>query len=248
MLNSTITVLSKHQFGRAAGVEGNLKTEVVDVNMMLVPDIRKACPEAAARAVAACQRISKRDAKQFLYEEFALNDRRELDDATLEMLGIEDAGERVALRERLYRDVTDLQKSIRKRELIAQRDRRRSSKKGRISPQDVADELWSDHESSLNLLQFPEDFVRRPNEGEFFDLPSGDVEVGLAFIDTEGLLKPGTIRVGGRVGGSLGRGQRPEGPFLEGSVPLPSIRSGQARLPMMSVQMPSAAFSSTTTI
>ena len=42
MLNSTIVALAKHQFGRAAGVEGNLKTEVVDVNMMLVPDIRGA--------------------------------------------------------------------------------------------------------------------------------------------------------------------------------------------------------------
>ena len=30
VLNSTVTALSKHQFGRAAGVEGNLKTEVVD--------------------------------------------------------------------------------------------------------------------------------------------------------------------------------------------------------------------------
>ena len=42
VLNSTITVLAKHQFGRPAGVEGNLKTEVVVVNMMLVPDLRKA--------------------------------------------------------------------------------------------------------------------------------------------------------------------------------------------------------------
>ena len=49
VLNSTVTVLSKHQFGRAAGIEGNLKTEVVDVNMMLVPDIRRASPEAAAQ-------------------------------------------------------------------------------------------------------------------------------------------------------------------------------------------------------
>ena len=57
VLNSTVTVLSKHQFGRAAGVEGNLKTEVVDVNMMLVPDIRKASPKAADRAVAACERM-----------------------------------------------------------------------------------------------------------------------------------------------------------------------------------------------
>ena len=40
ILNSTVVALAKHQFGRAAGVEGNLKTEVVDVNLMLIPDIR----------------------------------------------------------------------------------------------------------------------------------------------------------------------------------------------------------------
>ena len=45
MLNSTVVALSKHQFGRAPSVEGNL---VVDVNMMLVPDVRKAPPEAAS--------------------------------------------------------------------------------------------------------------------------------------------------------------------------------------------------------
>ena len=72
VLNSTVAVLAKHQFGRAAGVEGNLKTEVVDVNMMLVPDVRKASPEAAARAVVACERMSSRNARQYLYEEFAL--------------------------------------------------------------------------------------------------------------------------------------------------------------------------------
>ena len=88
-LNSTIVMISKHQFGRGAGIEGNLDTHVIDVNAMLVPDVRRASPEAAARAVAACERMSRRNAKRYLYEEFTLDDRRELDDATLEILGIE---------------------------------------------------------------------------------------------------------------------------------------------------------------
>ena len=98
VLNSTMVALSKHQFGRAAGVEGNLKTEVVDVNMMLVPDIRRASPDAIARAVAACERMARRTAQRYLHEEFTLDDRRELDDATLEILGMDDAEERTALR------------------------------------------------------------------------------------------------------------------------------------------------------
>ena len=107
--------------------------------MMLVPDVRNASPEAAAKAVAACQRMSRRDARRYLYEEFTLDDRRDLDDATLEMLGVEDPDERAELRDRLYRDVTDLQQAIREREIIAQRDRRRSSQRAASRPQDVAD-------------------------------------------------------------------------------------------------------------
>ena len=229
VLNSTVAVLAKHQFGRAAGVEGNLKTEVVDVNMMLVPDIRKAPPDAIERAVAACERMSRRNARRYLYEEFALDDRRELDDATLEMLGIEDADERTALRDRIYRDVTDMQQSIRDREIIAQRDRRRSARRGTTTPQDIADELWSEHESSLNLLQFPEDFLTRSNEGALFDLPSGEVEVGEAMMDTGDLLKVGTIRVGGRDGEVLDVASMSQARFLEALSQC--HRDGQVRLP-----------------
>lgn len=38
VLNSTLVVLAKHLYERPVGVESNLKTEVVDVNMMPVPD------------------------------------------------------------------------------------------------------------------------------------------------------------------------------------------------------------------
>ena len=230
VLNSTVAVLSKHQFGRAAGVEGNLKTEVVDVNMMLVPDVRKAPLEAAKRAVEACEQMSRRDARRYLYEEFTLNDRRELDDATLEILGIEDANERTALRDRLYRDVTDLQQAIREREIIAQGDRRRSSQRAASRPQDIADELWFEHESGLDLLQFPEDFVTRSNEGDVFDLPSGEVEVGTALMDIGDLLKVGTIRVGGRDGEVIDVGSVSRGRFLE-ALSL-CHHTGQVRLPV----------------
>ena len=38
ILNSTYAALSKSQFGRWVGSEGNLDTEVIDVDMMLIPD------------------------------------------------------------------------------------------------------------------------------------------------------------------------------------------------------------------
>ena len=228
-LNSTIVMLSKHQFGRGAGIEGYLDTQVIDVNAMLVPDIRLASQEAAERAVAACEQMSRRNARRYLYEEFTLDDRRELDDATLEILGIEDADQRTAFRDRLYKDVTELQQAIREREIIAQRDRLRSTQRDAAAPQYVADELWREHEANLDLLQFPEDFVTRPNEGEVFDLPSGEVEVGTAMMDAGTLLKVGTIRVGGLDGEVIDVGSVSRGRFLE-ALSL-CHRAGQIRLP-----------------
>ena len=194
---------------------------------MLVPDIRKASPKAADRAVAACERMARRNTQRYLHEEFALDDRRELDDAALEILGIEDAEERAALMDRLYRDVTDMQRSIRDREVIAQRDRRRSARRGAPNPQDIADEIWDQRD--LDLLQFPEDFVRRRNEGEMFDLPSGGVEVGVAMIEAGGMLRAGTVRVGGQDGDVLDVGSVARARFLE-ALSL-CHRAGQVRLP-----------------
>ena len=198
-LNSTIVALSKHQFGRAAGVEGNLKTEVVDVNMMLVPDVRKATPDLAARAVAAVERMAGR-ASRNLAEEFDLSGRQELDDAVLEMLGVANPSERREFRLGIYRALTDQYSATRARELIAQRDRLRSKRKGVITAEDMAEELWEDNQEALSLLQFPDDFVRRPPRGPTLDLPPGPVEVGAAMLDTGRQLRVGTIRVGGPTG------------------------------------------------
>ena len=197
--------------------------------MMLVPDIRLASQKAAARAIGACRQMSRRNAQGHLHEEFTLEDRRELDDATLEILGIDDAGERATIRESLYRDMARLQHSIRDREIIAQGDRRRSSQKGVSTPQDVADELWSEHQSALGLLQFPEDFVTHFNEGERFDLPSGEVQVGTAMFENGNHLRFGTIRVGGRDGEVIEVGDVQRCRFLE--VLSLCHRSGQVRLP-----------------
>ena len=229
VLNSTVVALSKHQFGRGAGIEGNLDTHVIDVNAMLIPDVRNADPDTAARAIAACERISERDSLRYLYQEFELEDRRELDNAVLEMLGIEDPESREMIRERLYQDITETQRSTRDREIIAQEDRRRANRTTTYSPQDIADELWSEHQATLDLQQFPEDFVSRLNAGELFDLPPGEVQVGTAMMQQDNLLKAGTVRVGGMSGEVLDVGTVPRSRFLEALSTC--RRSGTVRLP-----------------
>ena len=124
---------------------------------------------------------------------------------------------------------TELQKAIREREIIAQRDRRNASRRGSLTPQAIAAELWTEHRSSLNLLQFPDDFVGRFDEWDTFDLPSGGVEAGEAMVDVGGLLRAGTIRVGGREGEVIDVGSVSRARFLE-ALSL-CHREGEVRLP-----------------
>lgn len=230
VLNSSIAALAKHQFGRPAGIEGNLDTHVIDVNAMLVPDIRMASDEEAQRAVAAVEQMTKRSACRTLPEEFVLHDRQDLDDAVLEILGISDPGKRIELRSRIYAALAELYGATRERELIAQKDRSRSKRKSETTPGDMADELWDQHLGSLSLLEFPLDFVRSGPSRTSIDLPAGPVEVGTAMFDTGKRLRTGTIRVGGTDGVIIDIGSLSQARFAaamglcghQGNVALPS--------------------------
>ena len=69
-----------------------------------------------------------------------------------------------------------------------------------MTPAEMAGELWKELDPYLNLLKFPDDFLRLASRGEPLDLPSGSVEVGTAMIETGRRLRAGTIRVGGPTG------------------------------------------------
>jgi len=214
ILNSSVTVISKSQFGRPAGIEGNLDTEVIDAQMMLVPDPRCASNELANRLVAATTRLSRRALRRYLYEEFELPDRRELDDAVLELLGIEESQEREALRERIYHAIETDYRAIRERELIAQKDRARSKRKGRVTAGDLAHDIWESEKANLKLLEFPRDFTLGRRNTFGFDLPSGKVEVGHAMMETGRHVAAGSIRVGGPSGTVHPVGSVPKCEFL----------------------------------
>ena len=81
----------------------------------------------------------------------------------------------------------------------------------------------------MDLLQFPEDFVERYNTGDIFNLPPGDVQVGQALMEAEGILRSGTIRVGGPQGQVIDAGSVPRALFLEALAKC--HHSGQVRLP-----------------
>ena len=111
VLNSTLVGLFKTFYGRFAGTEGNLKTEVVDVNLLEVPDPRGVPAALTQRLTAALGAMSKREVGRLVEEqlmdchtperarriaagpvvlplELQQHDRRDLDDAVFELLGV----------------------------------------------------------------------------------------------------------------------------------------------------------------
>jgi len=164
VLNSTIVALFKTYYGRYAGTEGNLKTEVIDVNLLDVPDPRGVSGELGGRMREALKSMQRRvvthlveeelmgchsaeRAKELaarpveLAQELRQADRRELDDAVLEMIGVEDAGERGRVLEELYEETARHFRQIRVVE-IQKQEQRAGVRGGRLTAHDLAESVW----------------------------------------------------------------------------------------------------------
>jgi len=191
ILNSTIVALSKHQFGRFMGREGNLKTEIVDVQMMLVPDPRLPDSETMAKIEAALRQMSKRQVLP-LVQEFALQDRNALDDAVLQLMGYKDAAERNAMLAELYSEVSRIHQDIRSAEVVMQKFRRETARRDSASPRTVAEEIWEEFDKS-QLKNFPVDFISASEPAETVTLPAGTPKV------LEDLFDRGAVQINGSV-------------------------------------------------
>jgi hypothetical protein len=129
ILNSTLVGLWKFYFGRYVGTEGTMDTDVVDVNLLEIPDPRNVTKAVAEKMRSAFAKLCKRETGHFVEEEFlecqsavrvkklAKNpvgrswelqqpDRRALDLAVLELLGVSNAKEREKLCDELYHETT----------------------------------------------------------------------------------------------------------------------------------------------
>ncbi|HEY7152641.1 MAG TPA: N-6 DNA methylase [Gemmataceae bacterium] len=164
VLNSTLVGLFKTFYGRFAGTEGNLKTEVVDVNLLEVPDPRGVPSDLAERLAGALQRMGKRDVGRLVEErlmdchtperarklaagplvhshELRQADRRDLDDAVFELLGVADATERDEWIRRLHDATAQHFRAIRVVEIDKLVQRAKSETK-RFSVHDLAADIW----------------------------------------------------------------------------------------------------------
>jgi methylase of polypeptide subunit release factors len=164
VVNSTLVANFKTFYGRYAGTEGNLKTEVVDVNLLEVPDPRLASKTVATKLKAALQSLCQRDTQPLLEQELIdcrsseraqklkgtpitlpaelqMQDRRTLDLAVFELLGVLDPSEQEKLCHELYYETANHFRQIRIVEIQKQEQRAGGGPRG-FRTDELAADLW----------------------------------------------------------------------------------------------------------
>ena len=111
-------------------------------------------------------------------------DRRELDDAVFELLGVQHMGRRAELVDRLYREVALHFRSVRVVEVQKMEQRRHGANKDRVSQVELALDAWNELEpewqkplsawleeqtGNANVVNLPDGAVRLPAAEDFFD-------------------------------------------------------------------------------
>ncbi|MGA9453111.1 MAG: hypothetical protein WBW41_17410, partial [Verrucomicrobiia bacterium] len=179
VLNCTLVGLFKHFYGRYAGSEGTLKTEVVDTVLLEIPDTRGISPALAERMVRALERMTQREVthlvdqamldchseelmRELLREppelprELQQPDRRELDNCVLELIGVANAKERGKLLDELYLETTKYYRYQRTQDIQAMADRAGNNGR-RLGAHDLAESIWhslSDAERGVNIPEW----------------------------------------------------------------------------------------------
>ena len=196
ILNSTIVGLFKCFYGRYAGSEGTLKTEVVDTVLLEIPDPRGVSRELANRLSKALRRMTHRKVTHLveeallqchsseamreilcespqLPEELRQSDRRELDDCVFELIGVKDEDRRKELVDELYIETTNYYRYQRTQDIQAMEDRA-GKNAHRFGPQDLASSIWhslSDAEKAQPISDWLKSFS---HDREVVDIPEGE--------------------------------------------------------------------------
>ena len=195
ILNSTLIALLKTYYGRFAGTEGNLKTEVIDVNLLDIPDPREISKDLLTRLQTALKSMQKREIGHLVAEnlmdchspeharelaqgpvtlsrELMQEDRRELDDAVLELLGIRNAKERKTILEELYHETAAHFRQIRLVELQKQEQRAGGGGR-RLTSEDLALSIWDSLDPKEKTPPLKEWLATLPGSRVVANIPPG---------------------------------------------------------------------------
>ena len=210
VLNSTLVALFKIYFGRYAGTEGNLKTEVIDVNLLEIPDPRYATREIAAKLTSAFDRLCGRQTQPMVEEvfmccrsseragkmkqspialptELEMRDRRDLDPAVFELIGVTDAKERERLCDQLYFETAKHFREIRIVEIKKQEQRAKSQGRG-LRIDELALDVW-DALTEDERLSIPEWIESNFAHNWLVTIPDGNPKLP----DAEDMLDAATV-------------------------------------------------------
>ncbi len=199
ILNSTMVALFKCFYGRYAGTEGTLKTEVVDTVLLEIPDPRGISKTLADRLDNALKKMMQRDVTHLVEEallqchseeamreilrqeaklpaELCQEDRRELDDCVFELIGVTHKQERKKLIDELYRVTTEYYRFQRTQDIQAM-ENRAGNKARRFDAQDLAGSIWQSLSESEQGPAFAEWIKSAYPKREMVSIPEGKPEV-----------------------------------------------------------------------
>ncbi|MGH9397477.1 MAG: hypothetical protein ACRD18_11585, partial [Terriglobia bacterium] len=199
ILNSTIVGFFKHFYGRYAGSEGTLKTEVVDVLMMEIPSPHGAGADLSERMSKALEAISKRAVTHMVEQPFldchteeemrklqtsslALPlelqraDRRELDLLVFELLGVSDSTHRGVLVDRLYAETASYYREQRVQDIRSGINKSKGAGSGDVPVHDLALDAWNELEADLKK-SLSDWLDEQTGRAKTVELPEGEVRL-----------------------------------------------------------------------
>ncbi len=201
VLNSSLIVLSTLQFGRPVGVEGNWSTMVLDANMLLVPATVTLPRALRTRLLDAHALMVDRGILGFLSERrlrrksltergredelFSLSDeseldqadRRLLDDAVLELLGVTARTERSRLLDALYSHLRQYFENVRVKEEEAIDNKRRAASQATLGVDQIVGDVMQAIERDHPALLRSYSELNPGTEGDGIRIPAGGVPV-----------------------------------------------------------------------
>lgn len=162
--NSTLVAFFKTFYGRYTGTEGNFEMMVVDLNLLEIPDPSHVTKAVATKLQHAFAKLCQRDTRGMVEEEFMecrsaerirklaekpialpqelrMPDRRALDLAVFELLGVDDSNEREKLCDELYYETAKHFRQIRIVE-VQKQEQRAGDEDREFRNDELAADLW----------------------------------------------------------------------------------------------------------
>ena len=198
ILNSTPAILSRILHARMLGNEGTIQLDVYSANMMLVPNPIGTSQQCLNQATQAFRAMNERKALSFLSErrlrrmsfkergkeselakfsekcELDMADRRTLDDAVLQMMGINSAKRRTDIINEVYEYLRVFFEWTRRKEEKAIRNKKRSKHRSHRTTANISEEIhgWIEEHEPMLLRRYDPHFLDLDKPFDTYNSPA----------------------------------------------------------------------------